>query len=359
MTEPVEGTRPRTMVKLTAEQITTVVERILCAAGATQDESRQVGIRLANANLVGHDSHGLIRVCQYADQLADGTIKTGAELTEVVRNGAVAIFDANLGFGQVAAEKTTREGIRIAGELGVAVIGLRNVAHVGRVGDWAEMAAQAGVISLHYVNSPATPGVTPFGGIERRMATNPVCIGYPVKGRDPVIADMTTSSVAEGKLRVARAAGDPVPEGWIVDKHGQNTTNPDDFYAGGALLTMGAHKGYALSLAIDLLAGAFTGGKTAGPSETVNRNNMLSVFIDPRVVGLDEDRDEIASAYLDWIKDCPARDPDKPVQLPGEPEATAKRHRTQSGIDIPQGVWDQVLATARHLGIEEGELVPQ
>ncbi|MEO1250301.1 MAG: Ldh family oxidoreductase, partial [Pseudomonadota bacterium] len=160
------------MVKLTAEQIKAVTERILCAAGATEDESRQVGIRLANANLVGHDSHGLIRVCQYADQLRDKTIKSGVELTEVARNGAIAIFDANLGFGQVAAEKTTREGIKIAGETGVAVIGLRNVSHVGRVGDWAEMAAQAGMISFHYVNSPAKPGVTPFGGIERRMATN-------------------------------------------------------------------------------------------------------------------------------------------------------------------------------------------
>lgn len=344
-------------MNLTAEQVKAVVERILCAAGATRDEARQVGIRLANANLVGHDSHGLIRVCQYADQLGDKTIKSGVELTEVARNGAIAIFDANLGFGQVAADKTTREGIRIAGDLGVAVIGLRNVSHVGRVGDWAEMAAQAGMISFHYVNSPAKPGVTPFGGIERRMATNPVCIGYPVAGRDPVIIDMTTSSVAEGKLRVASAAGKSIPEGWIVDRQGNPTTNPDDYYGGGAMLTIAGHKGYGLSLAVDLLAGAFTGGKTVGPAEAVNRNNMLSVFVDGAVADLDQDADQIASSYLDWIKACPARHPGKPVLIPGEPEASEKRKRLQSGIDVPDGVWAQILTTATNLGIDEADLI--
>lgn len=344
------------MVTLTADRIASVVATILRAAGATEAESRQVGVRLANANLVGHDSHGLIRVCQYAAQLHDGSIKSGVELTAISRAGAVAIFDANLGFGQVAAEKSTLEGIRIAREFGVSVIGLRNVSHVGRVGDWAEMAAEAGMVSFHFVNSPAKPGVTPYGGIERRMATNPVCIGYPVEGRDPVIVDMTTSSVAEGKLRVASAAGNTIPEGWIVDKQGRPTTNPDDYYAGGAMLTVGGHKGYGLSLAIDLLAGAFTGGKAVGPTETVNRNNMMSIFVNAHVDGLDEDTDEIASTYLDWIKACPPRDPNNPVLVPGEPEATVKRGRTQSGVDIPNGIWEQVLATSKNLGIKESDL---
>lgn len=343
-------------MKLTAEQIGNIVQRILRAAGATETEAERVGLGLANANLVGHDSHGLIRVCQYAEQLRDGTIRSGAKLELVARLGAVEIYDANLGFGQLAAEVTTREGVGKAQEFGVSAVGLRNVSHVGRVGDWAELAAGQGVISFHFVNSPAKPGVSPFGGIERRMATNPICIGYPVAGRDPLIVDMTTSSVAEGKLRVASAAGKSIPEGWVLDKEGNPTTNPDDYYAGGAMLTMGGHKGYGLSLAIDLLAGAFTGGKTVSPDETVNRNNMFSIFVDTGANGMQDQAGEIASSYLSWIKDCAARDPDRPVLIPGEPEAREKRTRLRFGIDVPEGVWRQVVATAEALGIPEAKL---
>ena len=221
-------TKQETAVKLTAAQIGRVVQRILRAAGATESESERVGFRLANANLVGHDSHGLIRICQYAEQLRDGTIRSGAEFKLVAQLGGVAIYDANLGFGQLAAELTTKEGIKKAQEFGVSAIGLRNVSHVGRVGDWAELAAEQEVISFHFVNSPAKPGVSPFGCVERRMATNPVCIGYPVAGRDPLIVEMITSPVAEGKLRVASAAGKSIPEGWVLDREGNPTTNPDD-----------------------------------------------------------------------------------------------------------------------------------
>ena len=343
-------------MKLTAEQIGKAVQRILGAAGATEAEAEGVGLRLANANLVGHDSHGLIRVCQYADQLRDGTIRSGAKLELVARLGAVAIYDANLGFGQLAAEVTTKEGVAKAREFGVSAIGLRNVSHVGRVGDWAELAAEQGVISFHFVNSPAKPGVSPFGGIERRMATNPICIGYPVAGCDPLIVDMTTSSVAEGKLRVASAAGKSIPEGWVLDKEGNPTTDPNDYYQGGAMLTMGGHKGYGLSLAIDLLAGAFTGGKTVSPQETVNRNNMLSIFMDSRACDLQDQASEIASSYLSWVKNCTARDPSQPVLIPGEPEAREKRRRMQFGIEVPDGVWRQVVATAEALGVPEDEL---
>jgi len=344
-------------VKLTAAQVEATVWNILCAAGAVEHEAKKVAQRLAGANLVGHDSHGLIRVCQYADQLREGTIRSGAELTLVQRVGAVSIYDANLGFGQVAAEKVTLEGARLAKESGLAAVGLRNVSHVGRLGDWAELAAEQGVISFHFVNSPAKPGVTPFGGIERRMATNPVCIGYPVHGRDPLIVDMTTSAVAEGKLRVAHAAGRPVPEGWIVDKSGNPTTDPGDYYDGGALLTMGGHKGYGLSLVTDLLAGAFTGGKTVNPGETVNRNNMFSIFLDSEASDMQEQPNGIAASYLSWIKECAARNPDSPVLIPGEPEANARKDRAREGIDVPDGIWHQVVDTAKSLNIAEAALL--
>ncbi len=233
-------------MKFTTGQLTTAATRILSAGGATLNDAQTVAKRLVNGNLVGHDSHGVIRLCQYVDQLRDGSIKSDSELTTVADFGAVTIFDANFGFGQVMAEKAIREGVAKSRSFGVSMIGLRNVAHVGRVGEWAELAAGEGVVSVHFVNSPARPGVAPFGGRERRMSTNPICVGIPVDEKGSLIVDMTTSSAAEGKLRVAHAAGRAVPEGWIVDKNGDPSTNPGDYYDGGAMLPMGGAQGLCI-----------------------------------------------------------------------------------------------------------------
>ena len=344
-------------MRLTAQQLEGAAARILAAAGASEGDARQVAIRLVNGNLVGHDSHGVIRLCQYAEQLRDGSIRSGGELTQVADFGAVSVFDANLGFGQVMAEAATRKGIEKAKTYGSATIGLRNVAHVGRLGDWAELAAEAGLVSFHFVNSPAKPAVSPFGGVERRMSTNPICVGIPVEGRAPVIVDMTTSSVAEGKLRVANMAGRSIPEGWILDKEGKPSQKPGDYYDGGAMLTMGAHKGYGLSLVVDLMAGALTGGGTTSPTESVNRNNMLSFFIDPAACHAGGEANGIAAGYIDWVKASAARDPAAPVLIPGEPENLERAKRSKNGIEVPDGIWRQILDTAEGLGLSEAALL--
>lgn len=344
-------------MKLTKEQLTTAAARILNAGGATQTDSETVAERLVNGNLVGHDSHGVIRLCQYVDQLRDGTIKTGVALEPVADFGAISIFDAGLGFGQVMAEHACREGLDKASRFGISMVGVRNVAHVGRLGDWAELAADRGIVSIHFVNSPAKPGVVPFGGRERRMATNPICVGVPVDGQDSLIVDMTTSSVAEGKLRVARAAGRAIPDGWIVDKNGDASNDPNDYYEGGAILTMGGHKGYALSLVVDLFAGAMTGGGTTNPDEKVNRNSMMSIFIDPRAYGHDGTLSEIASSYLDWVRACKARDGHEVVLIPGDPERRTKKERSRDGIELPDGVWQQIVETANAVGLSQHQLL--
>ncbi len=344
-------------MKFSKDQLTTAATRLLNAGGATQTDSEKVAERLVNGNLVGHDSHGVIRLCQYVDQLRDGTIKTGVELETVADFGAISIFDAGLGFGQVMAERGCREGLDKASSHGISMIGMRNVAHVGRLGDWAELAADEGFVSIHFVNSPAKPGVVPFGGRERRMATNPICVGIPVNGQDSLIVDMTTSSVAEGKLRVARASDRPIPDGWIVDKNGKVSNDPNDYYEGGAILPMGGHKGYALSLVVDLFAGALTGGGTTSPDDAVNRNSMMSIFIDPRSYDRDDTMSRIASSYLDWVRTCRAADGNGVVLIPGDPERTTKLERVRAGIELPDGVWAQIVETANAVGLSQQQLL--
>ena len=200
------------------------------------------------------------------------------------------------------------------------MVGLRNCGHLGRVGDWADMAAAAGQVSLHFLNTSGAQRVAPFGGSDRRLSTNPITIGVPVAGADPVVLDVTTSMVAEGKLMVALNKGERVPEGWIIDKGGAPTTDPQDFYDGGALLTVGAHKGSGLSMVTDLLAGAVSTGKSSDADDPVLRNNMLSIYIAPDVYDADGYVPREARRFVDFVKASAPAKPGEPVLAPGDVE---------------------------------------
>ena len=248
-----------------AVKLVDLVAAIMQAGGSHPDEARTIARRLVDSNLVGHDSHGVLRVGKYLEWVRDGWLKPNTPPTIVFDSDTIAIIDGNRGFGQVTGEFATRLGIAKAARKGIAMIGLRNCGHLGRLGDWAEMAAAAGQVSLHFLNTSGAQRVAPFGGGDRRLSTNPLAIGVPLAGGDPAILDITTSTVAEGKLMVALNKGEQVPEGWIVDKHGKPTTDPKEFYDGGALLTIGAHKGSGLSILTDLLAGAISHGPQLRP----------------------------------------------------------------------------------------------
>ena len=263
----------------------------------------------------------------------------------------MAIVDGNRGFGQVVGEFAGGLGTKKAAKTGIAMIGLRNCGHLGRVGDWAELAANEGQVSLHFLNTSGAQRVAPFGGSDRRLSTNPITVGIPVSGSAPVILDMTTSMVAEGKLFVASNKGEQVPAGWIIDKDGKPTTEPRDFYEGGALLTVGAHKGSGLSIVVDLLAGAISTGKSSDPKDTVLRNNMLSIYIAPAIY---DSKGAIApevKRFVEWVKASPPVAPGQAVLLPGEVERRSRERRSVDGIPIDDKTWNDLLAAAESVGI--------
>ena len=196
------------------------------------------------------------------------------------------------------------------------------------------MAAEAGQVSLHFLNTSGAQRVAPFGGSDRRLSTNPMAVGIPLAGGMPTILDITTSAVAEGKLMVARNKGEKVPPGWIVDRHGQPTDDPDAFYDGGALLTIGAHKGSGLSIVTDLLAGAVTTGRSSDPDDTVLRNNMLSIYIDPSLYDREGAVLLEAQRLVDYVKASPPLDPRAPVLAPGEIERQTRATRLADGIPL-------------------------
>jgi hydroxycarboxylate dehydrogenase B len=341
------------MKTVPAARLTELVAAIMHAAGSSVEESRTIARRLVDSNLVGHDSHGVIRVSKYLEWMRKGWLKANQPPTLVFDSDALVIVDGNRGYGQVIGEYATKLGIEKAARKGIAMIGLRNCGHLGRLGDWAEMAADAGQVSLHFLNTSGAQRVAPYGGSDRRLSTNPLAIGVPVADGDPVILDVTTSTVAEGKLMVAVNKGEKVPDGWIVDKNGKPTTDPREFYDGGALLTIGAHKGSGLSIVTDLLAGAVTTGKSSDPDDTVLRNNMLSIFIAPAVYDSGGAVMDEAARFIEFVKASPPLKPGEPVRAPGDVERAMRKQRLANGIPIDDTTWSDLAEAAQSVGIDE------
>jgi hydroxycarboxylate dehydrogenase B len=332
-------------------QLTEFVATVMQGAGCAPGEARTVATRLVSSNLAGHDSHGVLRVPKYLDWVADGTLRPNQHASTVFDAGAVIIVEGHQGFGQVIGEEAGRLGIARAKQTGISLVGLRNSGHLGRVGDWGGMAADAGQVSLHFLNTSGAMRVAPHGGADRRLSTNPLTVGVPRANGEHVILDMTSSMVAEGKLMVAMNKGESVPEGWIIDKDGKPTTNPKDFYDGGALLTVGAHKGSGLSVIIDLLSGALTGGRSSDPEDPILRNNMLSIYIDPGFYDKTHGIAQEIERFVEWVKASPPAVPGQPVLAPGDIERRNTQSRKANGVPLDDTTIAQLCEAAKSVGV--------
>lgn len=351
-----------------AEPLTNVIAQIFTTAGTSPAEGRRIAVSLVNANLVGHDSHGVGRTLRYTEWLREGIQLADQTITVLADGDAFALIDGNYGFGQTIGVQAVQLGIDKARTAGVSVIALRHSGHLGRIGDWAEMAVEAGMISIHFVNVAGGQLVAPFGAVERRMATNPVCIGVPVEGHPPVILDFATSLVAEGKVQVALEGGATLPAGALIGDDGTFSEDPTVLYGEripgrspnprkghGAMVAMGMHKGSGLSMLCELLAGALTGSGTAGPANYRFANGMLSVYVDPAALDVEGHIAQDIKDYLEWFVTAkpPAGAP--PVLSPGDPERTKKADRLANGLQIPDDTWEAILNAADLSGLGRGQ----
>jgi hydroxycarboxylate dehydrogenase B len=266
------------------------------------------------------------------------------------------------GLGQVIAKEAIELGIARARAHGVAVVGVRNSGHMGRIGAWAEQAAAAGLVSLHFVNTTGFGiQVAPFGGSDRRLSVNPIALGAPRPGKEPLIHDMSTGTIAAGKIRVARNKGELLPEGAIVDHRGRPTRDPEAFFTDppGALTTAAGHKGYGLALFVEVLAGALTDGGAGHPDNpSADRpiNNLLSILIDPeRLAGsqaLAADLERLCA----FVTASPPATPGGTVLLPGEIERGTRAKRLADGIPLDPNTLDQLRGAARSVGLADDEI---
>lgn len=331
------------------------VAALFAAAGNPPAPAAAIARHLVSSNLAGHESHGVIRVPLYLDWQRQGRVVPGRTGFVASDAGAVATLDGEFGYGQVVGETMVAEGAARADRHGAAVIALRHAGHLGRIGGWAEMAAELGLVSLLFVNSPGRGGiqVAPAGGRERRLAPNPLAIGVPQRDGPPLVLDITTSVVPEGKVRVALNRGAELPAGAIVDAEGRPSRDPRAYYGppAGALLPIAEHKGAGLCMMIDLLAGALTGGGCSDPRVDGKGNNMLAVFLAPdRLAGGEALRDDARDLAL-WMKSAaPLRAGDE-ILVPGEIEARNRAERMERGIPLDAETLRQIAAAAASLGV--------
>jgi len=335
--------------------IARLAEAILVAAGAAPDEATIVAHYLIAADLAGHASHGVMRVKQYVEQIRKGEIVCGVVPQTVYEGPGFAVLEGGLGFGQIGAAAAARMACDKAAIQGIAIVSLRNSAHVGRLGDWVELAARAGCISFHFVNTLSMPRVAPWGGKEGRLSTNPLAWGMPVAGSEPIVVDLTTSVVAEGRVRLAHNAGESIPEGWIVDCDGNATTDPAQLYEGGSLLPLGGteagHKGYALSLMVDLMAGALSGGGASGGARKFNCNNYTVIAIAERQLAADGSIAEEARQFADWVRSSTPVDAALPVRMPGDVERASCSRQLRDGLELDESVRQSLCDAAGVVGV--------
>lgn len=340
-----------------AARLRTEVEQILRAAGSEADEAEIVADHLVESNLRGHDSHGVGVLPAYIRNIRGGRLLPNRHAEFLRREAALAVVDGGMGFGQVIAREATAWAVDAAKAGGLAMVALRNVHHIGRVGTYGEQAAAAGLIMLAFVNGiSGAPRVAPFGGRQPRTGTNPICIAVP-HGDTPVVLDFATSRIALNKVRVARNEGRHVAPGSMITHDGAPSTDPDVLYGSGprgALLAFGEHKGSGLALICELLGGALSGGGAAHRADAADPaiiNGMTAILINPSsVIELPWFAAEV-SAVVEHMKTAAAIDAAAPVMVAGEPERISRERRLRDGIPVDPTTWRDICDSAASVGV--------
>lgn len=346
------------MPVLPVDRLTSFTERLFLAAGVAPQESRTLAASLVGANLRGYDSHGVMRIPFYIAAMKDGRVRPGTPLKIEKETPALLVCDGAWGIGQVLAHELVDRLITKAATVGVAAGTLRQAAHIGRVGEYAEQAAARNMAAIICANSHGSgQRVAPVGGKRGRLGTNPLSIGMPGGKEGPFILDFGTSATAEGKVRVKRIAGEKVPLGWILDPDGNPTTDPNQLYGNppGSILPMGgdqAYKGFGLAFLIEILAGGLSGGKCSHPDAPPPvGNDVLFVILDPEHFGgVDHLREQIG-ILEPFVRETPRRAGVDRVILPGDPERELLARRQVDGIPLDEGNWTELVKLAESLQV--------
>ncbi len=332
-------------------------QALLQSLGGPAEEASLVARLLVDANLSGHDSHGIIQIPAYLEAYAEGLIAPGADFTRERETPTTALIDGHWGFGHRLAYEGMQLAIDKARECGISAVGAYHCSHVGHLGAYALLAAEAGMVGMIAVNDGGGgQRVVPYGGVAGRLSTNPLAVGAPTGTAEPFILDISTSVVAEGQIRLKRLQGEHMPLGWMIDAFGRATTDPEDFFRmTGSLLPLGGavgYKGYGLALAVEVLAGILGRAGHSRAEMPPYNNGFFTIVIDiGRFLPLEEFTAAVRSLIV-YTKNSPHISAVDEIVYPGERAARTRLYRRRRGIEVDPETWRRLQIAAQERGIQ-------
>ena len=350
-------------MRINQDEITNWLDALFTAAGCPKEEAKLIASHLVDADASGHPSHGIVRVPRYMEYIKEGTVRPVCAIKTLMSSGSLRLIDGQYSFGQVLGHHVVAQAKEMVASQSLALIGLRNAGHLGRIGGWAELLADAKLTSLHFVTVAGSRIVAPFGGREARISTAPIAIGVPSADGQHFILDFATSRVAEGKILVSQKTGTKLPFDAMVDSKGEDSDQPVTIYgesatsnvpnprAGeGAIQTFGQHNGSGLGLACELLAGALTGAGT-NAHERPFCNGMLSLLFKAEDFDTENTMQQEVADFIASIRTCPPRQDGNDVLIPGDPERAKRAEVAKNGVNLSQTICDQLKQISISLSV--------
>ena len=325
------------------------------AVGLPEADAGLLADSLVQADLWGHQSHGVMRIFWYGDRIQSGATKAVTTPEFVVDSGAIAVLDGHDGVGQIVAARAMESAIERAKAHGIGAVAVRNSGHFGTAMYFTRVAAMAGCVG--FLSTNASPAMPPWGGREKRVGTNPWSIAAPAGRHAPMMLDIANTAVARGKLYLARQRGEPIPEGWAIDEDGRATTDAAEGIAG-CILPIAGHKGYAIATMMDVLSGILAGGRfgpdVVGPYVTEGSSGAghLALALNIEAFRPRDAFDADMERLIECLKGTPHAVGTEEIFYPGELEARADRHNREFGVLLPDDTLADLDAKAEDLGIE-------
>jgi len=336
-----------------ADQLARIGTEVFVAAGSPREEAKLVSEFLVRANLAGQDSHGVIRIVQYVKAIESGDIKPGAKIEVVRETPTSALVNGNWGFGQVGAKRAMEIAVEKARERSASTVCALNLYHIGRLADYTEIALENDMIGIAMANS--TKRVAPHGGRESLLSTAPVSFAFPAGGEKPFILDIATSVCAEGKVRVMLHRGEKLPYGYMIDKDGNPSTNPEDLYRGGAILPLGGdlvgYKGFGLALVVEVLSGILSGDGCAYEAKKKGNGVFFQAIDIGSFMPVDGFKKQI-DGLIRAVKSSKLRPGFEEILMPGELEFRTEQKRLREGIYVPEKTWDEIRSLADRMNVD-------
>ena len=341
---------------VSADSLETFVTQVFQKAGCSNSSARDMAQCLVQTNLWGIDSHGVLRVKKYLDRIRSGSMNGAPELRTLKSDAGLEVLDADNGSGYVAGRAAMARAIELAEQQNIAAVGIINSNHCGATSLYARMALERDMIGIAMSN--VAPNMVMTGGSRPITGNNPIAVAVPTFGDFPFVLDISLSAVAGGKLLMAAKNGEKIPLGWATDSNGRPTTDPQTGFDG-FLLPLGGHKGFGLSLLVDILCGVITGGSFQHqlksmyryPSDPSNTGHLM-IAIKPLALISKQQMKERMMDFVNTIKESPMWDPDSEMLLPGEIEYRKERERRRDGIPIAAALYDELAAIGSELNLD-------